>query len=221
MNIVEVRNLSKIFIQGETEIKAVDNMSFDIAEGELLAITGQSGSGKTTLMNLIGGIEKPTNGQIIIDGIDICQADERELARLRRQKIGYVFQDFNLIPILSVEENIIMPLLLDSKKMDKERFNEIVGFLGLENRLNHLPSQLSGGQKQRVAIARALINNPGIILADEPTGNLDRKMADEIMQLLIDLNSTGITILLVTHEERYASMCKRKLIISDGCLSEI
>ena len=221
MNIVEVRNLSKIFIQGETEIKAVDNMGFNIAEGELLAITGQSGSGKTTLMNLIGGIEKPTNGQIIIDGIDICQADERELARLRRQKIGYVFQDFNLIPILSVEENIIMPLLLDSKKMDKERFNEIVGFLGLENRLNHLPSQLSGGQKQRVAIARALINNPGIILADEPTGNLDRKMADEIMQLLIDLNKKGITILLVTHEERYASMCKRKLIISDGCLSEI
>lgn len=221
MNIVEVRNLSKIFIQGETEIKAVDNMSFDIAEGELLAITGQSGSGKTTLMNLIGGIEKPTNGQIIIDGIDICQADERELARLRRQKIGYVFQDFNLIPILSVEENIIMPLLLDSKKMDKDRFHEIVGFLGLENRLNHLPSQLSGGQKQRVAIARALINNPGIILADEPTGNLDRKMADEIMQLLIDLNSTGITILLVTHEERYASMCQRKLIISDGCLLEI
>lgn len=221
MNIVEVRNLSKIFIQGETEIKAVDNMSFDIAEGELLAITGQSGSGKTTLMNLIGGIEKPTNGQIIIDGIDICQADERELARLRRQKMGYVFQDFNLIPILSVEENIIMPLLLDSKKMDKERFNEIVGFLGLENRLNHLPSQLSGGQKQRVAIARALINNPGIILADEPTGNLDRKMADEIMQLLIDLNNQGITILLVTHEDRYASMCQRKLVISDGCLSEI
>ena len=221
MNIVEVRNLSKIFIQGETEIKAVDNMSFNIAKGELLAITGQSGSGKTTLMNLIGGIEKPTNGQIIIDGIDICQADDRELARLRRQKIGYVFQDFNLIPILSVEENIIMPLLLDSKKMDKERFNEIVGFLGLENRLNHLPSQLSGGQKQRVAIARALINNPGIILADEPTGNLDRKMADEIMQLLIDLNNKGITILLVTHEERYASMCKRKLTISDGCLSEI
>lgn len=221
MNIVEVRNLSKIFIQGETEIKAVDNMSFDIAEGELLAITGQSGSGKTTLMNLIGGIEKPTNGQIIIDGIDICQADERELARLRRQKMGYVFQDFNLIPILSVEENIIMPLLLDSKKMDKQRFNEIVGFLGLENRLNHLPSQLSGGQKQRVAIARALINNPGIILADEPTGNLDRKMADEIMQLLIDLNNQGITILLVTHEDRYASMCQRKLVISDGCLSEI
>ena len=221
MNIVEVRNLSKIFIQGETEIKAVDNMSFDIAEGELLAITGQSGSGKTTLMNLIGGIEKPTNGQIIVDGIDICQADERELARLRRQKIGYVFQDFNLIPILSVEENIIMPLLLDSKKMDKERFNEIVGFLGLENRLNHLPSQLSGGQKQRVAIARALINNPGIILADEPTGNLDRKMADEIMQLLIDLNNQGITILLVTHEDRYATMCQRKLVISDGCLSEI
>lgn len=220
MNIVEVRNLSKIFIQGESEVKAVDNISLEIAEGEMLAITGQSGSGKTTLLNLIGGIEKATAGQIIIDGIDICQADERELARLRRQKIGYVFQDFNLIPILTVEENIIMPLLLDSKKVDKESFNEIVGFLGLENRLSHLPSQLSGGQKQRVAIARALINNPSIILADEPTGNLDRKIADEIMQLLIDLNNKGITILLVTHEERYGDMCKRKIVVSDGRASD-
>lgn len=220
MNIVEVRNLSKIFIQGDNEVRAVDNISLDIAEGELLAITGQSGSGKTTLLNLIGGIETATEGSIIIDGVDICKADERELARLRRQKIGYVFQDFNLIPILTVEENIIMPLLLDSKKVDKQRFDEIVSFLGLENRLSHLPSQLSGGQKQRVAIARALINNPSIILADEPTGNLDRKMADEIMQLLIDLNSKGITILLVTHEERYGNMCKRKIVVSDGRASE-
>lgn len=219
-NVVEVRNLSKIFMQGENEVKAVDNISLDISVGEMLAITGQSGSGKTTLLNLIGGIEKATAGQIFIDGVDICNADEKALARLRRQKIGYVFQDFNLIPILTVEENIIMPQLLDSKKVDKKRFKEMVSFLGLENRLNHLPSQLSGGQKQRVAVARALINNPSIILADEPTGNLDRKMADEIMQLLIDLNNKGITILLVTHEERYGDMCKRKIVVSDGRTSD-
>lgn len=219
MNIVEVRNLSKVFIQGDTEIRAVDNVSFDISEGDMLAITGQSGSGKTTLLNLIGGIETATEGSIIIDGIDICKADDAELSMLRRRKIGYVFQDFNLIPILTVEENIIMPLLLDSKKVDKKRLKEIVTYLGLENRLKHLPSQLSGGQKQRVAIARALINNPSIILADEPTGNLDRKMADEIMQLLIDLNSRGITILLVTHEERYGDMCKSKIVVRDGRIS--
>ena len=216
MNIVEVRNLTKIFHQGETEVRAVDGVSFDIAEGELVAITGQSGSGKTTLLNLIGGIETASDGEIFIGGEDICIADEAELAALRRRKIGYVFQDFNLIPILTVKENIIMPLLLDSKKVNKKRFDEIVRYLGLENRLEHLPGQLSGGQKQRAAIARALINDPDIILADEPTGNLDRKMADEIMQLLTGLNEKGITILLVTHEERYANMCPRKIVMRDG-----
>ena len=216
MNIVEVKNLSKSFMQGDTEIKAVDGVSFGIAEGDLVAITGQSGSGKTTLLNLIGGIEEATEGEIFIDGADITLADKDELARLRRQKIGYVFQDFNLIPILTVRENIIMPLLLDSKKANKKRFSEIVSYLGLESRLDHLPGQLSGGQQQRAAIARALINEPDIILADEPTGNLDRKMADEIMRLLIGLNEKGITILLVTHEERYADMCRRKIIMRDG-----
>ena len=216
MNIVEVKNLSKSFMQGDTEIKADDCVSFGIAEGDLVAITGQSGSGKTTLLNLIGGIEEATEGDIFIDGEDITVAGKDELARIRRQKIGYVFQDFNLIPILTVKENIIMPLLLDSKKVDKKRFDEIVSYLGLEERLDHLPSRLSGGQKQRVAIARALINSPKIILADEPTGNLDRKMADEIMRLLLDLNKKGITILLVTHEERYGEMCKRKIVMRDG-----
>lgn len=216
MKIVEVKNLTKTFVQGYTEIKAVDNVSLEIPEGEMLAITGQSGSGKTTLLNLIGGIEEATEGDIFINGTDITVADKDELARIRRQKIGYVFQDFNLIPILTVKENIIMPLLLDSKKVNKKRFNEIVQYLGLGERLDHLPSQLSGGQKQRVAIARALINSPKIILADEPTGNLDRKMADEIMRLLIDLNKMGITILLVTHEERYGEMCKRKIVMRDG-----
>lgn len=220
MNAVEVRALSKVFVQGEYEVRAVDNVSFDIAEGEFVSITGPSGSGKTTLLNLIGGIETATEGSVLIDGTDICRAGGKELARLRRQKIGYVFQDFNLIPILTVEENIIMPLLLDSKKVDREYLGRIASFLRLENRLNHLPSQLSGGQKQRVAIARALINHPSIILADEPTGNLDRAMADEIMELLLDLNRDGITILLVTHESRYADMCPRSLVISDGHLSQ-
>ena len=220
MNTVEVRNLSKVFTQGTYKVKAVDNVSFDIAQGELVSITGQSGSGKTTLLNLIGGIEVATHGSVFIDGIDICKADEQELARLRRQSIGYVFQDFNLIPILTVEENIIMPLLLDGKKVDRRNLVQLTRFLGLKDRLTHLPSQLSGGQKQRVAIARALINRPSIILADEPTGNLDRAMADEIMQLLLDLNKEGITILLVTHEECYADLCPRKLIISDGHLVE-
>lgn len=218
--VVEIRGLKKTFMQGENEVKAVDNIDLDIQEGEFLAITGQSGSGKTTLLNLIGGIEQATAGSVLIDGANICKADNTELSRLRRKKISYVFQDFNLIPILTVEENIIMPLLLDSKKPDKERFNEIVSFLGLENRLKHLPSQLSGGQKQRVAIARALINSPEIILADEPTGNLDKTMADEIIELLIKLNKSGMTVILVTHEEKYAELCVseggRKIVIEDG-----
>lgn len=218
MNTVEVRNLSKIYTQGDHQVKAVDNVSLTVARGELVAVTGQSGSGKTTLLNMIGGIEPATEGSVLIDGINVCRADEKELARLRRQKIGYVFQDFNLIPILTVEENIIMPLLLDAKKVEREELNAIVRFLGLENRLTHLPSQLSGGQKQRVAMARALINRPSLLLADEPTGNLDRTMADEIMRLLLELNSAGLTVLLVTHEERYADMCPRKLVLSDGRL---
>lgn len=218
MNTVEVRNLSKIYTQGDYQVKAVDNVSLTVARGELVAVTGQSGSGKTTLLNMIGGIEPATEGSVLIDGINVCRADEKELARLRRQKIGYVFQDFNLIPILTVEENIIMPLLLDAKKVEREELNAIVRFLGLENRLTHLPSQLSGGQKQRVAMARALINRPSLLLADEPTGNLDRTMADEIMRLLLELNSAGLTVLLVTHEERYANMCPRKLVLSDGRL---
>ncbi len=218
MNTVEVRSLSKIYVQGDRRIRAVDNISFDIAEGEFLAVTGQSGSGKTTLLNLIGGIEKATKGQIFISGIDICRANEKELAMLRRRRIGHIFQDFNLIPILTVEENIIMPLLLDSKRIDRKRLDELVYFLGLEKRLTHLPEQLSGGQRQRTAIARALISQPDILLADEPTGNLDRAMADEIMQLLFQLNRQGITILLVTHEERYANLCPRRITMSDGRL---
>lgn len=218
MAAVIVRNLTKIFMQGEDEIRAVYNASFTINEGEMVAIVGQSGSGKTTLLNLIGGIEKPTSGIVEIDGLPIQAAGDMELSKIRRQKIGYIFQDFNLIPILTAEENIIMPLLLDSQKVNKQQLRSVCGFLGITNRLNHLPSEMSGGQKQRVAIARALINHPSIILADEPTGNLDKKTADEIIQLLIEINRKGKTVLLVTHEQKYADMCPKKIYISDGII---
>lgn len=216
MSQIEIKNLTKKFIQGSNEIYAVNNVSMQIEKGEMVAITGQSGSGKTTLLNLIGGIETPTSGSVFFDGINICELDNGELSKLRRTKIGYIFQDFNLLPILTVEENIQMPWLLNSQKVDKERLREIEHFLGLEERAHHLSSELSGGQRQRAAIARALINRPDIILADEPTGNLDRQMADEIMEYFIRLNKENITVILVTHEERYAEMCSRKIVISDG-----
>lgn len=189
MSQIEIKNLTKKFIQGSNEIYAVNNVSMQIEKGEMVAITGQSGSGKTTLLNLIGGIETPTSGSVFFDGINICELDNGELSKLRRTKIGYVFQDFNLIPILTVEENIQMPWLLNSQKVDKERLREIEHFLGLEERAHHLPSELSGGQRQ---------------------------WADEIMEYFIRLNKENITVILVTHEERYAEMCSRKIVISDG-----
>lgn len=216
MNAVTVKNLSKVFRQGDESIRAVDNISFTVAPGELVAIVGQSGSGKTTLLNLIGGIEHPGSGSVEVGGVNVCTADDETLSKIRRKKIGYIFQDFNLIPILTAEENIIMPLLLDGKRPDKARLRELARFLGIEKRLKHLPGELSGGQRQRVAIARALINNPVILLADEPTGNLDKKAADEIMELLFAVNRRGNTVLLVTHEQRYADMCGRKIKLCDG-----
>lgn len=216
MNAVTVKNLSKVFRQGDESIRAMDNISFTVAPGELVAIVGQSGSGKTTLLNLIGGIEHPNSGSVEVGGMNVCTADDETLSKIRRKKIGYIFQDFNLIPILTAEENIIMPLLLDGKRPDKARLRELASFLGIEKRLKHLPGELSGGQRQRVAIARALINNPVILLADEPTGNLDKKAADEIMELLLAVNRRGNTVLLVTHEQRYADMCGRKIKLYDG-----
>lgn len=216
MNAVTVKNLSKVFRQGDESIRAVDNISFTVAPGELVAIVGQSGSGKTTLLNLIGGIEHPNSGSVEVGGVNVCTADDETLSKIRRKKIGYIFQDFNLVPILTAEENIIMPLLLDGKRPDKARLRELASFLGIEKRLKHLPGELSGGQRQRVAIARALINNPVILLADEPTGNLDKKAADEIMELLLAVNRRGNTVLLVTHEQRYADMCGRKIKLYDG-----
>lgn len=216
MSVIKTESLMKIYKQGQDEVRAVDNVSLSIEKGEFAAIIGQSGSGKTTLLNLLGGIETPTSGCVHIDGVNLQKAEEPQLAQLKRQKIGYIFQDFNLIPILSAQENIAMPMLLDGKRAKQEEIERLASFLGIDNRLKHFPSELSGGQKQRVAIARALIMRPSILLADEPTGNLDKHSADEIMELLLEINRQGHTVLLVTHEQRYADMCPRKITLSDG-----
>ena len=216
MSLLTTKNLTKIYRQGDIDIFATKKVNISIEQGELLAITGKSGSGKTTLLNLLGGIDRPTSGTVIIDGIDIYSTDDNKLSIIRRQKIGYIFQNYNLIPVLTAKENIIMPLLLDSKKPDTTYIEKLVDILDIGNRLSHLPSELSGGQQQRVAIARALINHPSIILADEPTGNLDKSTADDIMQLLIEVHKMGNTVVLVTHEEKYSDMCQRKIHISDG-----
>jgi putative ABC transport system ATP-binding protein len=216
MEIIRTENLIRTFRQGETIIYGANDVSITIDKGEFAAVTGKSGSGKTTLLNLIGGIDKPDSGKVIIDGADIYSINNDELAKVRRQHIGYVFQSFNLIPILTAKENIIMPLLLDSKKCDEKYLDEISAVLEISGRLNHLPSELSGGQKQRVAVARALINKPDVILADEPTGNLDKKSADELMLLFQRINELGNTIVMVTHDEGYANACKRRMTISDG-----
>jgi putative ABC transport system ATP-binding protein len=216
MCVIKTKDLTKTFRQGEEVVVAVNRASIAVNRGEFVAIVGQSGSGKTTLLNMIACIDKATSGTIVIDGVNASEVRDNELARIRRRKIGYIYQNFNLIPILSAAENIMIPALLDGKKPDMNRLGELAELLEIGNRLNHLPSELSGGQKQRVAIARALINSPSLILADEPTGNLDKRTADEIIRLLLEMNQRGHTLLLVTHEQRYADMAKRKLVIEDG-----
>lgn len=219
MAVIKTEKLIKTFKQGAAQIYGTKNISIAINKGEFVAITGKSGSGKTTLLNLLGGIDRPDSGSVYIDGTEIYSVDNDELAKIRRQRIGFVFQNFNLIPILTAKENIIMPLLLDSKKLDEEYFKKITNILGIEDRLNHLPSELSGGQKQRVAIARALINKPDVILADEPTGNLDKKSTEELIKLFVKLNEIGNTIVMVTHDESLANLCKRRIKISDGIIA--
>ncbi len=216
MSLLEVKDLCRTFRQGDTDIHAVGHVSFSMEAGEMLAIVGQSGSGKTTLLNLLGGIDKPSAGQVLLDGRDIHTLSDAEAAKLRRQKIGYIYQDFKLLPILTAKENIMLPAILDGKKAPARVVSALADRLGIGNRLNHLPSQMSGGQRQRVAIARALINQPAIILADEPTGNLDKASAQEILELLLQLHREGNTILLVTHEESFADLCPRKITLSDG-----
>lgn len=216
MPLLEVKGLCRTFRQGDATIHAVDHVNFSLEKGEMLAIVGQSGSGKTTLLNLLDGIDKPTSGQVLLDGQDIHSLSDKQSAQLRRRKIGYIYQDFKLLPILTAKENILLLATLDGKKVPGEQVQELANQLGIGKRLRHLPAQMSGGQRQRVAIARALINQPDILLADEPTGNLDKTSAQEIIQLLLDLNKAGRTIILVTHDEQFARLCPRRITLSDG-----
>jgi putative ABC transport system ATP-binding protein len=217
MNILEIRNLCKTYGQGETEVKALDNISLDVKQGEFVAIIGPSGSGKSTLMHILGGVDIPTSGEVKIAGTDITKLNETALAIFRRRQIGLIYQFYNLIPILNVEENITLPILLDKKKPNKKLLDDLIVRLGLKKRIEHLPNQLSGGQQQRVSIGRALINNPALLLADEPTGNLDTENTKEIMELLRKFNRENKqTVIIITHDERIARSADRVISIEDG-----
>lgn len=217
MTVLEVRELTKKYGQGESEVVALDHVSFSVEKGEFVAIIGASGSGKSTLMNMIGGIDNPTSGSAIIEGKDISHMNEDELAIFRRRNLGMIYQFYNLIPTLTAEENIVLPWKLDGRKENKERVTEILKMLGLEQRAGHLPGQMSGGQQQRVSIGRALINEPAFILADEPTGNLDSKTSREIIDILKLTNQKyNQTILLVTHDDKIALQADRIITIGDG-----
>lgn len=217
MEILKVENLVKTYGNGENSINAVDNVSLHINQGEFVAIVGASGSGKSTLLHMIGGVDRPTSGKIVIDGKEINTMNNDKLAIFRRRQIGIVYQFYNLIPILSVEENITLPCDLDGKSVDKERLDSILNSLGLTNRRTHLPNELSGGQQQRTSIARALINNPALLLADEPTGNLDSKSTDEIMSILKMSNKIyNQTIVMITHNLEIAKQADRIITIQDG-----
>lgn len=217
MKILDVKNLSKIYGKGETRVRALDNVSFSVNKGEFVAIVGPSGSGKSTLLHILGGVDVATSGSVIINGEDISQLDETALAIFRRRQIGLIYQFYNLIPILTVEENLTLPLRLDGRKPDKRQIDTLVNTLGLKDRLGHLPNQLSGGQQQRVSIGRALVNNPALLLADEPTGNLDSENSKEIISLLRYFNKQfNQTVIIITHDERIALSCDRVIAIEDG-----
>ncbi len=217
MEILKVENLTKIYGKGSTTVIALDNVSFSVEKGEFVAIVGASGSGKSTLLHLIGGVDRPTRGKVFIDGQDIFDFDDDKLAIFRRRQVGLIYQFYNLIPILNVEENITLPLSLDNREIDKERLEEMLKLLGLEERKNHLPNELSGGQQQRTSIGRALITNPTIILADEPTGNLDSKASDEIVALLKKSNKElNQTIIMITHNMEIAKCADRIIKLEDG-----
>ena len=222
MNILEVKNLSKIYGKDETKVVALDNVSFSVKQGEFVAIIGPSGSGKSTLLHILGGVDVPTKGSVIINGTDISTLDETNLAIFRRRQIGLIYQFYNLIPILTVEENLTLPLLLDGRKPNQKIIDSLVKTLGLENRLKHLPSQLSGGQQQRVSIGRALMNNPALMLADEPTGNLDSENTKEIISLLKKFNKeNNQTLIVITHDERIALAADRVIAIEDGRITRV
>ena len=217
MKILEVNHLSKTYGKGDTMVKALDDVSFTVEQGEFVAIIGPSGSGKSTLLHILGGVDTPTSGSVIIGDEDISKLNETALAVFRRRQIGLVYQFYNLIPILTVEENLTLPLLLDGRKPDKRQIDSLVNRLGLSKRLNHLPNQLSGGQQQRVSIGRALINNPALMLADEPTGNLDSENSKEIVSLLRQFNKElNQTVIIITHDEKIALSADRIISIEDG-----
>lgn len=217
MEILRVENLTKIYGKNETRVVALDNVNFSVEKGEFVAIVGASGSGKSTLLHLIGGVDRPTHGKVYIDNKDIYQMNDDKLAIFRRRQIGLIYQFYNLIPILNIEENITLPLDLDNRKVDKNELNNLIKLLGLEKRKKHLPNQLSGGEQQRCSIGRALITKPSIILADEPTGNLDTKASDEIVELLKKSNKEyKQTIIMITHNMEIAKCADRIIKIEDG-----
>ena len=217
MKILEVTNLCKTYGKGATMVKALDNVSFSVEKGEFVAIIGPSGSGKSTLLHILGGVDVPTKGSVVINQTDISNLDETALAIFRRRQIGLIYQFYNLIPILTVQENLTLPLLLDGRKPDEKQISTLVKRLGLENRLDHLPNQLSGGQQQRVSIGRALVNNPALMLADEPTGNLDSENSKEIISLLRQFNKDfNQTVIIITHDEKIANSADRVITIEDG-----
>ena len=222
MNILEVQNLCKTYGKGEAQVRALDHVSFSVGKGEFIAIVGESGSGKSTLLNVVGALDNPTSGKVLIDGKDIFSMPEKKLTVFRRQNIGFIFQSFNLIPELNVEQNITFPLLLDYQKPDQKYVEELLEILGLKERRKHLPSQLSGGQQQRVAIGRALAARPAIIMADEPTGNLDSKNSQEVITLLKSMSAKyRQTILMITHNENHAEATDRVLRMTDGRLKDL
>lgn len=223
MEILKVENLTKIYGKDSTKVVALDHVSFSVEKGEFVAIVGASGSGKSTLLHLIGGVDRPTSGKVFIDGKDIFNFNDDKLAIFRRRQVGLIYQFYNLIPILNVEENITLPLSLDNREIDKEKLNDMLKLLGLQNRRMHLPNELSGGQQQRISIGRALITNPTIILADEPTGNLDSKSSDEIVALLKKSNKElNQTIIMITHNMEIAKVADRIIKIEDGkIISEV
>jgi putative ABC transport system ATP-binding protein len=222
LDILTTRNLCKTYGTGETKVEALKEVTFSVAKGEFVSIVGPSGSGKSTLLNMLGALDFPTSGNVFIDGRDIFTMNEEELSVFRRRNIGFIFQAYNLVPELNVEENIILPLLLDYKKPDQQYIDEIVDILGLTDRKHHLPNQLSGGQQQRVAIGRALSARPAIILADEPTGNLDSKNSKDVINLLkLSVDRYNQTLIMITHNHNYASFADRVLNVEDGIVTEL
>ena len=221
MEILKIENLTKVYGKGENEVRAVDNISFSVEKGEFLAIIGPSGSGKSTLLHIIGGVDHPTSGKVWMNGQDVYAQNEDQLAIFRRRQVGLIYQFYNLIPVLNVVENITLPVLMDGGKINKDRLNELLKTLSLEQRKNNLPNQLSGGQQQRVSIGRALMTAPAVVLADEPTGNLDSKNSQEILELLKYSNKKyGQTLIIITHDESIALQADRVISIEDGKISK-